>query len=85
MKNVEHQHAVLDLVPLAGAVLCMDCERISQQRSGHRCAGCESPNLINLAAVLNRAPKSETLSGEPAGALRWSYRLEAADAQATLG
>lgn len=85
MKNTEHQHAVLDLVPLAGAVLCMDCERISQQRSGHRCAGCESPNLINLAAVLNRASKNETLSSGPAGATRWSCEPEAAVAQATLG
>lgn len=61
MKNDGQCRAILDLVPLAEAVLCMDCERISQQRSGHRCAGCESANLINLAAVLNRGPRSETL------------------------
>ncbi len=84
MKNAEHQRPVLDLVPLAEAVLCMDCDRISQQRSGHRCAGCESPNLINLAAVLNRSPKRETLPSRPSGATRWNCRPESAFAEATL-
>ncbi len=42
-----------DLVPLAKAVLCMDCEQISKQASKHACAGCGSTVLLNLALVLN--------------------------------
>ncbi|HEX5482621.1 MAG TPA: hypothetical protein VFZ08_08340 [Terriglobia bacterium] len=43
-----------DLIPLARAVLCMDCERISQQNGEHVCAGCGSAALLNLASVMNR-------------------------------
>lgn len=53
MKSFEPFDAFTALVPLAEAVLCMDCDRISQQRGRHSCAGCGSSHLINLAAVLN--------------------------------
>lgn len=43
-----------DLIPLARAVLCMDCERISQQNGEHVCAGCGSSAILNLASVMNR-------------------------------
>lgn len=43
-----------ELIPLARAVLCMDCERISQQNGEHVCAGCGSSALLNLASVMNR-------------------------------
>ena len=40
----------LDLVPLARAVLCLDCERISASRAA--CAGCGSQALLPLARAL---------------------------------
>jgi hypothetical protein len=53
IEDVEFENDFIALVPLAQAVLCVDCERISQQSGGHCCAGCGSTHMINLAAVLN--------------------------------
>lgn len=53
MKDFELVDAFIALVPLAEAVLCVDCDRISQQSGLHSCAGCGSSHLLNLAAVLN--------------------------------
>jgi hypothetical protein len=41
-----------DLIPLQQAVLCANCEVISDSRNGH-CIVCGSPSLLNLARVLN--------------------------------
>ncbi len=42
-----------DLVPLATAVLCMDCERISAPVNGG-CPGCQSAAVMSLANILDR-------------------------------
>lgn len=41
-----------NLIPLQQAVLCANCEVISDSRNGH-CIVCGSPSLLNLARVLN--------------------------------
>jgi hypothetical protein len=61
MKDLEFENIPIALVPLAQAVLCVDCERISEQSGGHFCAGCGSGHLINLAAVLNPAHPAEAI------------------------
>ena len=60
-----------DLIPLAEAVLCEECRRISRSRNG-RCAGCESQVLTNLGRLLHRdrAAERSVESGASAG-----YRL----------
>ncbi|MGH9445763.1 MAG: hypothetical protein ACRD3O_08565 [Terriglobia bacterium] len=60
MKNIELGIDFVALVPLAQAVLCVDCDRISQQSGGHSCAGCGSGHLMNLAAVLNPVQGEES-------------------------
>lgn len=42
-----------NLIPLQQAVLCANCEVISDSRNGH-CIVCGSPSLLNLARVLDR-------------------------------
>ncbi|HLK33416.1 MAG TPA: hypothetical protein VKT29_10015 [Terriglobales bacterium] len=42
----------LNLVPLQQAVLCANCEVISDSKNGH-CIVCGSPSLISLARVLD--------------------------------
>ena len=42
----------LNLVPLQHAVLCANCEVISDSKNGH-CLACGSPSLVNLARVLD--------------------------------
>jgi hypothetical protein len=61
MKNIEFGNTFISLVPLAQAILCVDCERISEQSGGHTCAGCGSTHLINLAAVLNPVQQEEEI------------------------
>ncbi len=41
------------IVRLDRAVLCVDCEHISEA-AGERCPRCGSPSLLGLARVLNR-------------------------------
>lgn len=41
-----------NLIPLQKAVLCANCEVISDSRNGH-CIVCGSPSLLNLARVLD--------------------------------
>jgi hypothetical protein len=41
-----------NLIPLQQAVLCANCEVISDGKNG-RCVVCGSPSLLNLARVLN--------------------------------
>lgn len=56
MKAGEHVTVGPELIPLDGAVLCLDCGRISA--SSGDCAGCGSKALLNLALVLNPPPNS---------------------------
>jgi hypothetical protein len=41
------------MIPLAKAVLCLDCEHITESRSD-RCAHCGSKGLLSLANVLGQ-------------------------------
>ena len=41
-----------NLIPLREAVLCANCEVISDSKNGH-CIVCGSPSLLNLARVLD--------------------------------
>lgn len=41
-----------NLIPLQQAVLCANCEVVSDSRNGH-CIVCGSPSLLNLARVLD--------------------------------
>ena len=48
-----------NLIPLQQAVLCANCEVVSDSRNGH-CIVCGSASLVNLARVLDGpAPESE--------------------------
>ena len=41
-----------NLIPLQHAVLCANCEVVSDSKNGH-CIVCGSPSLLNLARVLD--------------------------------
>lgn len=41
-----------NLIPLEQAVLCANCDVVSDSKNGH-CMVCGSPSLLNLARVLN--------------------------------
>jgi hypothetical protein len=41
-----------NLIPLQQAVLCANCEVVSDSKNG-RCVVCGSPSLLNLARVLD--------------------------------
>ncbi|HKW27667.1 MAG TPA: hypothetical protein VJN48_17915 [Terriglobales bacterium] len=41
-----------NLIPLQQAVLCANCEVVSDSKNG-RCVVCGSPSLLNLACVLD--------------------------------
>ncbi|MGE5204466.1 MAG: hypothetical protein ACM3PW_02555 [Chlamydiota bacterium] len=41
-----------NLIPLQQAVLCANCEVVSDSKNGH-CIVCGSPSLLNLARVLS--------------------------------
>ena len=47
-----------NLVPLDKAVLCANCELISEGLNGH-CASCGSESLLNLSRVLGGTIDSE--------------------------
>lgn len=50
----------LTLLPLRSAVLCVNCDWISNAR-GSYCPACGSPSLMTLSTILNRtvAPEVE--------------------------
>lgn len=48
----------LNLVPLQNAVLCANCEVVSDSRNGH-CMVCGSPSLMNLSRVLSGSEESD--------------------------
>lgn len=52
--------AQLELIPLAEAVLCANCNVVSRAKNGHcpACAG-SGESLVNLSTVLNRAPGAQ--------------------------
>lgn len=50
-----------NLIPLQQAVLCANCEVISDSKNGH-CIVCGSPSLLNLARVLD-GPKGKLERG----------------------
>ena len=50
---VERLHAPVESIPLAQAVLCVNCEVITAAKNGH-CPVCESVMLLNLANILDR-------------------------------
>lgn len=47
-----------NLVPLRTAVLCANCELISEGLNGH-CCGCGSQSLLSLSRVLGEAIQAE--------------------------
>ena len=48
----------MESIPLAEAVLCVDCNVITRAKNGH-CPVCESASLMNLANVLDRQADGE--------------------------
>jgi hypothetical protein len=51
MENTLEYPFPLNLIPLRFAVLCANCDVISESRNGH-CLACGSPSLISLSRVL---------------------------------
>jgi hypothetical protein len=49
---------MFESIPLAEAVLCVDCNMITRAKNGH-CLVCESASLLNLASVLDRQADGE--------------------------
>ncbi len=49
---------LLESIPLAEAVLCVDCNVITRAKNGH-CPVCEFTSLLNLATVLDRQADGE--------------------------
>lgn len=47
------------LIPWDRAVLCMNCNRVSE--SGGACVGCGSTALLTLSAVYGANPQPETI------------------------
>jgi hypothetical protein len=52
----------LNLIPLQQAVLCANCEVVSESKNGH-CVVCGSPSLVNLARVLDGPNRGENGMG----------------------
>jgi hypothetical protein len=50
--EVPRSLAVVDIVPLTRAVICIDCEAITQ--GIHECPACGSLSLLSVARILNR-------------------------------
>jgi len=46
----------VDIVPLTRAVICIDCEAITQ--GIHECPACGSLSLLSVARILNRSPRT---------------------------
>jgi len=59
----ELPHSVLaDIVPLTRAVICIDCEAITQ--GIHQCPACGSPSLLSVARILNRTAGYSSVRAE---------------------
>lgn len=71
------------IIPLNECVLCVDCERITNTRTG-RCLCCESTAVFNISTILKTAPRVplEAIKLVPRGVSRkvrdqiaaWSFR-----------
>ncbi len=59
MQNAFEYSFPVNLIPLHHAVLCANCDVISESRNGH-CLACGSPSLISLSRVLSRRRMVET-------------------------
>ena len=64
----------VELIPLGHAVLCEDCQMISQARNSH-CLSCGSHSILSLAIVLGSQPATSlrqkpTPSAEPETSVR---------------
>jgi hypothetical protein len=53
MENSLEDPFPLNLIPLRHAVLCANCDVITESRNGH-CVACGSPSLLSLSRVLGR-------------------------------
>ena len=60
--SVPHFSHNTNLVPLQCAVLCANCELISEANNGH-CASCDSEALLNLSQILGCSVESEARAG----------------------
>jgi hypothetical protein len=58
MENTLEYPFPLNLIPLRFAVLCANCDVITESRSGH-CLACGSPSLISLSRVLGHRRTAE--------------------------
>ena len=58
MQNAVEYSFPVNLITLKHAVLCANCDVISESRNGH-CIACGSPSLISLSRVLGRARLAE--------------------------
>ena len=70
MKKTSDTWPTVNLIPLQDAVLCADCEVISEGTNGH-CAGCGSQATISLRKVMgSTAPDPGRLAATSAGCER---------------
>jgi hypothetical protein len=58
MQNAVEYSFPVNLITLQNAVLCANCDVISESRNGH-CIACGSPSLISLSRVLGRGRLAE--------------------------
>lgn len=59
-KHIE-THAMVEIIPLDYAVLCVDCRAITRAVNSH-CPACGSQSVLNLAKVLDR--KEANIDGQ---------------------
>lgn len=57
----------IELIALADAVLCCNCEVISKRRVDGRCAGCESESTIGVQSIVGAMAKAACEYIEAAG------------------
>jgi hypothetical protein len=58
MENTAEHSFPVNLIPLQNAVLCANCDVITESRNGH-CVACGSPSLMSLSRVLGRQRAAE--------------------------
>lgn len=58
MQNAVEYSFPVNLITLQNAVLCANCDVISESRNGH-CIACGSPSLVSLSRVLGRPRAAE--------------------------
>lgn len=55
--------APVEIIPLARAVLCADCNQITMATNGH-CLACGSHSIMNLGKVLDRKENIDQQDGQ---------------------